>query len=108
MAVIGTLYIATLASTHDSLIRKVRLDELLYLEACGNYVKVFTETGMFLTKKSLADFESLSNQYPRANATNHESTTGRCARRGGHINIATVVVPRQANTPLATREEALF
>ncbi len=43
----------------DNLIRKVRLDELLYLEAYGNYVKVFTDTGMLLTKKSLADFESL-------------------------------------------------
>ena len=34
---------------------KIRIDEIQYIEACGNYIKIYTEE-MILTAQTLTDF----------------------------------------------------
>lgn len=49
----------------DKKIIKIRIDEIQYIEAYGNYIKIFTEE-MILTPNTLADFlEKLPNDFIR-------------------------------------------
>jgi DNA-binding LytR/AlgR family response regulator len=38
---------------------KVMLNEILYVEGMGNYVKIFTENGMVITKNSMTTVETM-------------------------------------------------
>ncbi len=54
---------STMMIKSEGLSRKIRIDDLLFIESQGNDLKIFLTTGVYLTKSTMADFtERLSTQ----------------------------------------------
>lgn len=47
---------------HNHVVRILSLNELLYLEAYGDYIKLHTQDGVFLKKKTMSYFETHLNE----------------------------------------------
>jgi DNA-binding LytR/AlgR family response regulator len=78
---------------------KVNLDEILYIEALGDYVKIFTTDRMIISYQSLKNIESLlpAPQFPRI----HKSFIIALSRidmiEGNHVKIRDRLIPIGTN-----------
>ena len=73
---------------------RVRLDDILYIEAQGNYCKVVTETEKFLTLRKISEFqEELPKQFIRVHNSFIVNKTAITATEGNRIYVGKAIIP---------------